>query len=220
MINYYFDTNGVYTHNLPANPNTLTPDNAIRVTPGFKKGFHPILNSTKKNWILTEDHRQKKNDRDQIIKGTGTPYWLLGDNYNSETKYMTALGKLPPNILLERPVKNFEELKAEKLEEIKQNVIQEEKSGYLKSSLGFNIDATRKSKEDVDGIIKSMENANVNNILFRDYDNIFHTLELEQVKTLSVEIINKCLSLYSHKWDLQELVADAKTLAELENIVW
>lgn len=58
MINYYFDnTNEMrpYTHQLDATDDTLAPDNALRIEPEFKQGFHPCeLNG---EWVLVEDHR-------------------------------------------------------------------------------------------------------------------------------------------------------------------
>ena len=58
MINYYFDnTNEMrpYTHQLDANDDTLAPDNALRIEPKFKDGFHPCENNGE--WVLVEDHR-------------------------------------------------------------------------------------------------------------------------------------------------------------------
>lgn len=60
MINYYFDnTNELkpYTHQLDANDDTLPPDNALRVKPEFKEGFHPCEKNGE--WLLVEDHRDK-----------------------------------------------------------------------------------------------------------------------------------------------------------------
>ena len=60
MINYYFDnTNELkpYTHQLDANDDTLPPDNALRVKPEFKEGFHPCEKDG--GWHLVEDHRDK-----------------------------------------------------------------------------------------------------------------------------------------------------------------
>ena len=60
MINYYFDnTNKMrpYTHQLDANDDTLAPDNALRIAPEFKEGFHPCeKNGT---WVQVADHRDK-----------------------------------------------------------------------------------------------------------------------------------------------------------------
>lgn len=60
-INYYFDQHDLlhpYTHCLPANPDTLPPDNASRSTPEFKAGFWPCWNGA--SWYLAEDHRAAK----------------------------------------------------------------------------------------------------------------------------------------------------------------
>lgn len=220
MINYYFDENEIYTHELPATAGTITPDNALRIAPILKDGFQPILNVAKDGWAEIEDHRQQKDKRDRIIEGTGTPYWLDGDNYQNEAKYMIELGELPQGAITVKPLKTLAEAKTEKLAELKQNVRDEENNGYVESSLDFKADATRKSKEDVDGIIQSMENAGTSSIAFRDYDNIFHTLTLEQVKILQIDIVNKGLYIYQHKWDLQTLVESAQTIAEVEGIIW
>ena len=60
MINYYFDnTNEMrpYTHQLDATDDTLSPDNALRIEPEFKEGFHPCENNGE--WVLVEDHRDE-----------------------------------------------------------------------------------------------------------------------------------------------------------------
>ena len=60
MINYYFDnTNKMrpYTYQLEANDDTLPPDNALRVKPEFKEGFHPCEKNGE--WLLVEDHRDE-----------------------------------------------------------------------------------------------------------------------------------------------------------------
>lgn len=60
MKNYYFDiTNELkpFTHQLDANKDTLAPDNALRIAPEFKEGYHPCeKNGT---WVLVEDHRDE-----------------------------------------------------------------------------------------------------------------------------------------------------------------
>lgn len=60
MINYYYDnTNELrpFTHQLDANDDTMPPDNALRVAPEFKEGFHPCEDGG--GWVLLEDHRNK-----------------------------------------------------------------------------------------------------------------------------------------------------------------
>ena len=64
-----------YTHQLDANDDTLAPDNALRIEPEFKEGFHPC--EKKGSWVLVEDHR------DEIV-------------YNIETKESSKIDYLGP----------------------------------------------------------------------------------------------------------------------------
>lgn len=61
-------------------------------------------------WDVVEDHRKKPG-----VEGSGTPYWLPGDVWNSPARYMTELGPLPEGAMLEAPAKTDEELAAEEL---------------------------------------------------------------------------------------------------------
>ena len=62
------------------------------------------------SWDVLEDHRKKPG-----VEGSGTPYWLLGDSWNTPARYMTELGPLPEGALLEAPAKTDEEIAAEEL---------------------------------------------------------------------------------------------------------
>ena len=66
------------------------------------------------SWDLLEDHRKKPG-----VEGSGTPYWLPGDAWNTPARYMTELGPLPEGALLEAPAKTNEELAAEELAQAK-----------------------------------------------------------------------------------------------------
>lgn len=62
-------------------------------------------------WELVEDHRQKFEEK--VGKYGGTPYWLPGDTWRSEPRYMNELGPLPADALLTKPEKTTEELASE-----------------------------------------------------------------------------------------------------------
>ena len=66
------------------------------------------------SWDVLEDHRKKPG-----VEGSGTPYWLPGDAWNTPARYMTELGPLPEGALLESPAKTNEELAAEELAQAK-----------------------------------------------------------------------------------------------------
>jgi hypothetical protein len=65
-------------------------------------------------WDVVEDHRKRLG-----MKGSGTPYWLSGDSWNTPARYMTELGPLPEGALLEAPAKTAEELATEELAQAK-----------------------------------------------------------------------------------------------------
>lgn len=80
----------------------------------------PVLNDKQQavwngsSWDVVEDHRKKPG-----VPGSGTPYWLPGDAWNTPARYMTELGPLPEDALLEAPAKTDEELAAETLAQAK-----------------------------------------------------------------------------------------------------
>ena len=65
-------------------------------------------------WDVVEDHRKKLG-----VPDSGTPYWFPGDAWNTPARYMTELGPLPEDALLEAPAKTDEELAAEELAQAK-----------------------------------------------------------------------------------------------------
>ena len=67
-------------------------------------------------WETVEDHRQHMDERGR--KEGGTQYWLPGDTWRSEPRYIDELGPLPESALLERPQRPLGEYKADKRREI------------------------------------------------------------------------------------------------------
>lgn len=100
---------------MPANTTSIEPpfaiENHVRV---FKNGV----------WAQVEDNR-------------GTKYWLPGDTWKTESREMKDLGALPDGALLERPEKNLEELKAEKVIQI-----DSETSAAILAGFDYTIDGT------------------------------------------------------------------------------
>ena len=64
---------------------------------------------TGEGWDLVEDHRQTRDKGGVIVEGSGTPYWLPGDTWRTQARYVTELGPLPEGALLEAPVQSEEE---------------------------------------------------------------------------------------------------------------
>ena len=64
-------------------------------------------------WEVVEDHRQTRDKGGVIEEGSGTPYWLPGDTWQSPARYLTELGPLPEEAILCRPEKTAKELQSE-----------------------------------------------------------------------------------------------------------
>ena len=83
--------------------------NATTVEPPFLEDKQQaVWNGTA--WDVVEDHRKKPG-----VLDSGTPYWLPGDAWNTPARYMTELGPLPEDAILEAPAKTDEEVAAEEM---------------------------------------------------------------------------------------------------------
>lgn len=119
MLIYKYDpTTKEYKGNKPAqkrpNGQPITDVlNATTVEPPVLEDKHQaVWNGTA--WDVVEDHRKKPG-----VEGSGTPYWLPGDAWNTPARYMTELGPLPEGAMFEAPAKTAEELATEELAQAK-----------------------------------------------------------------------------------------------------
>lgn len=78
------------------------------------------------SWEYVEDHRQKRDSGGVIIESSGTPFWMEGDTWESQPRYITELGPLPENAILEKP---------EKPEEVIKNELQQQYTNYIQNIL-------------------------------------------------------------------------------------
>lgn len=218
---YQHDSNKYYVGETTAYNGILPVNTVDKAPPAFPwvRTYAQWKNGT---WVMVPDHRARKavDGFAKELWQDATNYWLPEDNWKSEPRHMTTIGSLPDNALLSAPAKTLAEAKEEKLVEIKNSFDKEESEGFVTSSLGFRADATRKSKADVDGLVQAMSAMGYSTISFRDYDNKTHTLSLDQVKTLQLELVNKGLWNYQTKWDLEKKIASAPTVEAVEKIVW
>ena len=190
----------------------------IHEPPMVDDGYIQVFNSKIDNWEIFEDHRQKLDEKG--TKYGGTPYWLPEDNYLSQPRYMENIGPLPEGALLTRPEKSFEELKLDKLNELESSFLTAEKSGVVKSSLGFDIDATERSNRDINGLIDVLESSSdeSKSTMFCAADNSFHEVTLDDLKTMKLEVIKYGQELYQKKWTYREMINNATSKKELDNI--
>lgn len=93
-----------------------------------------------------------------------------------------------------------------------------EASGKIMSSAGFVIDATERSNRDIDGLIVSLEATGTPEITFCAADNSFHTVTLDQLRTMRLEVIAYGQALYTRKWTLRTAIESAQSIEALQAV--
>lgn len=83
---------------------------------------------------------------------------------------------------------------------------------YITSSLGFRANADRRSLQNVDNLIKIGQDT-----VFKDYDNQFHSVTVQDLETLSMEISINGSNLYNQKFQMQMTVMNFTTMEQIEN---
>lgn len=168
-------------------------------------------------WEIVEDHR-RHTDSTGTQTG-GTPFWLPGDNWQSPPRYMKELGPLPAGAVTERPAPTLDEARAAALEALNAAFAAAEAEGKVLSSAGFVIDATERSNRDIEGLITSMEATDTPETTFCAADNSFHTVTLDQLRAMRLEVIAHGQALYARKWELRTAIEAAETAEAVKGIV-
>jgi len=118
----------------------------------------------------------------------------------------------------ECPMKGLTEKKQDKLRELSRYAERFEQNKcdemYVTSSLGFRANADRRSLQNVSNLIDIGETTQ-----FKDYDDQFHLLGVQDLQTLAMEIKKNGANLYSQKFTMQYQIANCQTESEVENFV-
>lgn len=93
-----------------------------------------------------------------------------------------------------------------------------EETGKVTSSAGFVIDATERSNRDIEGLITSMEAGGTQETTFCAADNSFHSVTLDQLKTMRLEVIAYGQALYARKWGLRTAIESAESAEAVQAV--
>ena len=114
------------------------------------------------------------------------------------------------------PVQTLEEVKQDLLQKIsyESDKFEQNKcdSMYVVSSLGFRVNADRRSLQNVENLIRIGQET-----IFKDFDNQFRSVTIQDLETLALEISINGSNLYNQKFRMQNAVLNASTKEELEN---
>ena len=136
--------------------------------------------------------------------------WLLKANTERGT-YFEA-----PEVFVDP--ESFESKKAAALERLSLAFDHVQQEAYIVSSLGFRANAGQRAYRDVDGLIKQMQAEGIETVDFRDYDNVFQPITLEEAITLQLEIIKNGQSIYLQKWEFETKIGAMTTVEELDKL--
>ncbi|UVX97701.1 MAG: protein of unknown function DUF4376 [Bacteriophage sp.] len=119
----------------------------------------------------------------------------------------------------EEEAQRLADAKAVKIADIKSAFAAAEANGFVESSLGFRADATRRSIGDIEGLIDLVSSGVLSApVTFRDYDNAYHRLTLDQLNTLRLEAKGRGPLIYARKWELEGAVDAAETVEAVQAI--
>ena len=217
----YHPASGEYLGSRPAqvvNGRELTRSAHATTTPPTDIPDGHAARWTGAAWEIVEDHR-----RHHDATGTpqsGTAYWLPGegDDWQSPPRYMKELGPLPEGAVTEQPAPSLDEARAAALAELNAAFAAAEAEGRVMSSAGFVIDATERSNRDIEGLITSLEASDTQETTFCAADNSFHSVTLEQLRAMRLEVIAHGQALYARKWELRQAIEAAESVEALQGI--
>lgn len=94
-----------------------------------------------------------------------------------------------------------------------------EKDATVTSSLGFVADSDSRAIMDVSGLVTALEaqpEETRGTVAFKDHENVAHTLTLDQLKTVRLEIIQNGQSAYAQKWAYRTAIESAESVEALQ----
>jgi len=114
---------------------------------------------------------------------------------------------------------DLNELKQQKLQEIEDKFNDMLNSGKFLCSKGFYVDNRRTGTKNDKDNVQSLIDLGQEPVYFKDADNNFQTLTLDDLKTIKQEMIQDGLQKYQYKWEKQQEVMEAKDINTLYEIV-
>lgn len=144
---------------------------------------------------------------------------IEGTPEQRDGKWWQTWTREPVTHTAEEEAQRLAEAKSTKLSEIKAALIAAEADDYVESSLGFRASSTLRSIEDIDGLTDLVSSGALTApVTFRDYDNTYHDLTLDQLNTLRLEAKGRRPLLYAREWELEAAVYAAETVEAVQAI--
>lgn len=182
----------------------LLPSNCTFEEPFEKReGFVNVWNG--QNWEEVEDHR-------------GQLYWLETDTHDSEPKIQKELGTLPNGATLTRPPLSLEEVKLQKVAELKERRNEEEESPITYKGKLWDFDS--KSRDRVNVALIALVVNKIETIGWTANDDTTLALSSDDLGGIISMAAARGNNLHTKYRELRDKVNSATTIEEVEAIVW
>lgn len=182
----------------------LLPANATFEKPNLKDGFASVWNGTQ--WENIEDNRGKE-------------YWLDTDTFGTPAKTMKDLGAFPAGAVFTAPAKTLEQLKADKINELKlkRDSIEVEPISYQ----GYSFDYDSKARDRISAAIIALElQGEGAKISWTTADNADTPVTANDLKMIIAAVAVRSNQLHTAYRIAKEKVEEATTAAEVEAVTF
>lgn len=212
---YYFDEKNEYTGTgyaqldpleteLAGYEVYLLPASATFEVPPPKLEGHAIV-WTGEEWQLVQDNR-------------GVEYWLPGDSYTDAARVMNELGELPEGATRTRPEKPLEEVKAAKVQELKNERNTREEAPVEYGGKLWDFDS--KSRDRITAAATALEVGGVESIEWTAHDDTSARLTALDLKGIVAAAALRGDALHKKYRELRDEANTAETAEAVNAVTW
>ena len=178
----------------------LLPANATFEKPNLQEGFASVFNG---KWENIEDNRGKE-------------YWLDTDTFGTPAKTMKDLGAFPANAVFTAPAKTLEQLKADKINELKSIRDAEEVKPIAHNGNLFDFDD--KARDRINSAIIALSITG-QSIAWTTADNTNVSVTADDLRGVIAAVALRSNKLHNAYRTAKEKVLEATTKEEVEKVV-
>ena len=203
------------------------PSDCVLFAPEDKEGYWYVINEEKTEWVAVKKPTTAEECLGIVIAHEDQCEYahevrkLFEDLTKDSTEYRIHRDEETLAQSVEKiPEKTFDEVKAEKERELSSKASAFEqtvcKSMVIKSSIGYLMDADKRSQENIQGVLTIMRDAKTTTCSYRCGDNVLRDLTAEQLETVYKEALINGQNLYTQKWQFETQLEACETKEELE----
>lgn len=172
---------------------------------------------------------QWKDGKGDMSFTDGNYRFIFGEElYNQEVKPYVDLWQIEKDRIAaekaaaEAIYNSLENTQARALSKLNSDLDYAKKSpaAYVTSTVGFDINANKDAADNIDGLIKLVTASPESTTFFMDYHNVQHSVTLDQLKTMQLEVLSRGPALYARKWQIRAAITACTSSEAVNTLVW